>query len=306
LANDLMPRYLETHRRGELRGRIEDSLRMLGACRLCPRECQANRLGDEPGTCRAGRLARVASHFAHMGEECCLSGTGGSGTIFFSWCNLQCVFCQNASISREPAGRQVNPQELAGMMLEFQDRGCHNINLVTPTHVIPQILESLPLAIDGGLRVPIVYNTSAFDSVTALRLLDGVVDIYMPDFKYWFDARAATYLTTAQYPGAARAGIREMHRQVGDLVIDERGLARRGLLVRHLVMPGALDDTREIMVFLAEQISRDTFVNIMGQYRPGGLVGPTAYAEINRAPTAEELAEAYAAARAAGLHRFEG
>ncbi len=304
-ARESPPGYVRLLESGDLDRRVAEALAGLGACRVCPWNCEVNRLNDEKRVCRTGRYARVASYFAHFGEEDCLRGWRGSGTIFFGWCNLRCVFCQNHDISQAEAGREVLPEELAAMMLELQDQGCHNINFVTPEHVVPQVLEALPHAIRRGLRLPIVYNTSAFDSIESLRHMDGLVDIYMPDFKYWREEMTKTYLKSPAYPAAARAALKEMHRQVGDLDFDESGLARRGVLVRHLVMPDAREDTRAIMRFLAEEISPDTYVNIMDQYRPEGRVGPQKYSEINRRITSRELEEAYEAARDAGLHRFD-
>lgn len=299
------PSYVALHESGELTRRVGMSLSGLERCRVCPWDCDVNRLADETKVCRTGRYARVASYFPHFGEEDCLRGWNGSGTIFFGWCNLRCVFCQNYDISQNEAGRIVHPGQLAAMMLELQSIGCHNINWVTPEHVVPQILESMPHAIAGGLRLPIVYNTSAFDSLDSLQQMDGVVDIYMPDFKYWREESAKRYLKNPKYPDTARAAIKEMHRQVGALVLDDRGLARRGLLVRHLVMPGGLDETREIMQFLAREISPDTYVNIMEQYYPAGKVSDDKYPELNRRITSDELALAYRLAREAGLHRFD-
>ncbi|MBI2881075.1 MAG: radical SAM protein [Candidatus Tectomicrobia bacterium] len=304
-ATDSVPGYVRLHESGELRRRAEEALASLERCRVCPWDCDVNRLQDEKRVCRTGRYARVDSCFPHFGEEDCLRGWRGSGTLFFGWCNLCCVFCQNFDISQREAGREARPEELARMMLRLQDCGCHNINFVTPEHVVPQILEALPIAVEGGLRLPIVYNTSAFDSLESLRHMDGVVDIYMPDFKYWSEEKARRYLKSPRYPAAARAAIREMHRQVGELTFDERGLARRGVLLRHLVMPGGLDDTREIMRFLAREVSPDTYVNLMGQYRPAGKVSAERYSEINRPIDPEEVSEAYRIARQAGLHRFD-
>ncbi len=304
-GNRTEPGYVHLYETGELQRRVEQALADLKGCRLCPWNCAINRLEDEKKVCRIGRYARVSSFFPHFGEEDCLRGWNGSGTIFFAWCNLRCVFCQNFDISQRDAGEEVTPQQLASMMIELQRRGCHNINWVTPEHVVPQILEALPFAIEQGLRLPIVYNTSAFDSPESLRLMDGIVDIYMPDFKYWNPERAKRYLKTPLYPETARQAIKEMHRQVGNLVIDHNGLATRGLLVRHLVMPDGLADTREIMRFLATEISRDTYVNIMGQYYPAGKVDGKHYPELNRRITREELAEAYHIARQVGLHRFD-
>ena len=292
--------------RAELSRRIDEGLRALESCRVCPRDCDVNRLRDETAICRAGRRARVSSYFPHFGEEDCLRGWNGSGTIFFGWCNLRCVFCQNWETSQEGAGDEVGPHELAAMMLELQARGCHNINFVTPEHVVPQILEALPYAFEGGLRLPIVYNTSGYDSLHSLALMDGIVDIYMPDFKYWDTHRAARYLKAKDYPEVVRAAVREMQRQVGALQLDDDGLARRGLLVRHLVMPGALDDTAAILEWLASAIGPDTYVNVMDQYRPEGSVlrQPDKYAELARRLTLEEHEAALERARQAGLGRI--
>jgi len=299
------PNYVRLYESGELERRAGQAVAGLERCHVCPRSCAVNRLADETGVCRTGRYARVTRCFPHLGEEDCLRGWQGSGTIFFGWCNLRCVFCQNHEISQAEAGVAVRPGQLAEMMLALQKMGCHNINWVTPEHVAPQILEALPAAVRGGLRLPVVYNTSAFDSVESLRQMDGVVDIYMPDFKYWSQEKSARYLNAADYPEAARTALKEMHRQVGDLELDERGLARRGILLRHLVMPGGLEETRGIMRFLAEEISPHTYVNIMAQYHPDGQVGADRYPELNRRITRRELAEAYRAAQEAGLHRFD-
>ena len=289
----------------ELRRRAARAVEALAACAVCPRDCKVDRLAERTAVCKTGRHARVASHFSHLGEEDCLRGWRGSGTIFFSWCNLRCVFCQNFDVSQEGAGREVSPGELAGMMLELQVRGCHNINLVTPEHVVPQILEALPEAVERGLRLPLVYNTSAYDGMESLRLMDGLVDIYMPDFKCWDPEASLRYLRAPEYPEVARAAIREMHRQVGDLVVDERGLARRGLLVRHLVMPGGLAGTPEIARFLAEEISPHTYVNVMDQYRPAGRVFGDDFEEIARPISHGEYTDAVRAVLGMGLHRLD-
>ncbi|MBI2160390.1 MAG: radical SAM protein [Candidatus Rokubacteria bacterium] len=289
----------------ELRRRAAVAIEGLAACTACPRNCRVNRLENKTAACRSGRYARVASYFPHRGEEDCLRGWRGSGTIFFSWCNLRCVHCQNFDISQQGAGEETRPEALATMMLELQDMGCHNINLVTPEHVVPQILEALPFAVARGLRLPIVYNTGAYDALESLQLLDGIVDIYMPDFKFWDRELSLKYLRARDCPEVARAAIREMHRQVGDLVIGADGLARRGLLVRHLVMPGGIAGTREIMRFLAEEISKDTYVNVMDQYYPAGRVSRERFFEINRRITRAEYDEAVRAALEAGLHRLD-
>jgi putative pyruvate formate lyase activating enzyme len=285
--------------------RAAEAAARLVACETCPRGCGVDRASGETGVCGVGRLAVVASHGPHFGEEHCLVGDiGGSGTIFFSGCNLGCVFCQNADISHRVRGEGCDAGRLAGIMLGLQHAGCRNINLVTPSHVVPQILEALVAAAEGGLRLPLVYNTSAYDAVDTVRLLDGVVDIYMPDFKLWDKEAAGRYLTAADYPARARDAIAEMHRQVGDLEQDADGLARRGLLIRHLVMPDDEGDSAAIFTWLAA-LSPATFVNIMAQYRPSGraLACPTDYPGLGRGPGPEEVARALDAARAAGLTR---
>jgi len=308
------PAYLDAGVRQSLPQRAAAALRLLDQCRLCPRQCGGNRLLAADGVCETGRYARVASAFPHFGEEDCLRGSRGSGTIFFAMCNLRCIFCQNWDISQcRGAGVELSAERLAAVMLDLQEQGCHNINLVTPSHVVPQVIEALVPAIERGLRVPIVYNTSGYDTVETVRLLDGLVDIYMPDFKFWSSATAGRLAHAPDYPARARDAIREMHRQVGDLCFTPDGVAQRGLLIRHLVMPGQLDESRAIFAWLADNVSRDTFVNIMGQYRPENRVGrqqrdaPTAdsFADINRRPTPDEMAAAYAAARDAGLWRFD-
>lgn len=304
-SQDFEPAYLRLHRTGELARKAHEAIKTLASCCVCPRNCRVDRLADKTAACRTGRYARVSSYFPHFGEEDCLRGWNGSGTIFFSWCNLRCQFCQNFEVSHLGHGEEVRPERLAEMMLELQDLGCHNINFVTPEHVVPQILEALPLAVEGGLRLPIVYNTSSYDSVESLHQMDGVVDIYMPDFKIWDSRMALKYLLARDYPQAARRAIREMHRQVGELKLDEKGLAKRGVLVRHLIMPGAVAGTKEIMKFLAREVSPHTYVNIMAQYYPAGKVSREKYAEVNRGVTQQEYANAVAAARKAGLHRFD-
>ncbi|RME45077.1 MAG: radical SAM protein [Caldilineae bacterium] len=304
-AADFEPGYLALHRRGDLLRRAKEAVAGLRACRVCPRHCDVDRLAGKTATCKTGRYAQVSSYFPHLGEEDCLRGWRGSGTIFFSMCNLRCVFCQNFDISQAHEGAEVSPQELATMMLELQAMGCHNINFVTPEHVVPQMLEALVIAAEAGLRLPIVYNTSAYDSPESLRLLDGVVDIYMPDFKLWDSSLALRYLKAKDYPQAARAALKEMHRQVGVLKFDERGLAKRGVLVRHLVMPGLPEETRRILRFLAEELAPDTYVNVMAQYHPAGKVSAQKYPELNRPLYREEYREAVQYARRLGLRLDE-
>jgi putative pyruvate formate lyase activating enzyme len=304
-SRDFEPAYLQLYRSGELQRRAQEAVASLSNCRACPRDCRADRLADKTAACKTGRYARVSSYFPHGGEEDCLRGWCGSGTIFFSWCNLRCQFCQNHDISQIGHGEETRPERLAEMMLELQALGCHNINFVTPEHVVPQILEALPIAIEGGLRLPIVYNTSAYDAPESLRHMDGVVDIYMPDFKIWDGRLALKYLLAKDYPEAARRAIKEMHRQVGELKMDEHGLAKRGVLLRHLVMPGGIAGTPAIMKFLAREVSPHTYVNIMAQYYPAGKVTAEKFGEINRRITRQEYAGAVAAAQEAGLHRFD-
>jgi putative pyruvate formate lyase activating enzyme len=260
-------------------------------------------LEDKFAVCKTGRHAVVSSHFPHHGEEDCLRGWKGSGTIFFTGCNLRCVFCQNFDISWQVRGTPAPPRELAAMMLELQAQGCHNINLVTPEHVAPQIVQALPFAIAEGLRLPLVYNTSAYDSMESLALLDGLVDIYMPDFKYWDAEMARKYSRAPDYPEVARRAIKEMYRQVGNLVIEDNGLARRGLLIRHLVMPEEVAGTRAVMQWIADELSPETYVNLMAQYHPAGKVSRSEHAEINRPVTPAEYERALDAAWRAGLKR---
>ena len=295
------PGYLKLLESGDLARRVREAIEALADCTCCPRRCQADRRHEDcpRSYCRSGRWASVSSAMAHHGEEDCLRGWAGSGTIFFSQCNLRCVFCQNYDISCLGHGRPMTAEQLAGLMLQLQERGCHNINLVTPSHVVPQILEGLLLAAERGLRLPLVYNTGGYDRLETLQWLDGVVDIYMPDFKFWEPQTAQELAQAADYPEVVRAALKEMHRQVGDLVFDEQGLARRGLLVRHLLMPGGLDETRAILRFLAEEISANTFVNVMPQYRPEGRASQ--YPAIARPLTRREFREAQAWAREEGL-----
>lgn len=305
------PAYLRLHRTGELAARVGTALAELADCCACPRNCHVDRLQNKALVCKTGRHAIVASAFPHFGEEDCLRGWNGSGTIFFGFCNLRCVFCQNWDISQQKAGRECTAGEIADTMLALQARGCHNINFVTPEHVAPQVIEAIAAAVPKGLRLPIVYNTSAYDSLASLRLLDGLVDIYMPDFKFWSRESARRLAKAKDYPERAREAILEMHRQVGPLRFGRDGLAKRGVLVRHLVMPGQQDEAAAIFGWLANEVSPDTYVNIMGQYRPEYQVGSVAddggrrYGEIDRKPRAPEIEAAYAAARDAGLWRFD-
>ena len=305
------PAYLALWRQGLLEARVEAALRELEHCRACPRDCGIDRMAGETKVCNTGRHAIVSSAFPHFGEEDCLRGWNGSGTIFFGLCNLRCVFCQNWDISQKASGRELDGKAIAELMLELQERGCHNINFVTPEHVVPQIIEAIYEGVELGVRLPIVYNTSAYDALPSLRLLDGLIDIYMPDFKFWSRDSAKRLAKAKDYPERAREAIAEMHRQVGALRFDENGLAVRGVLIRHLVMPGQTDEARAIFQWLASELSPDTYVNIMGQYQPQYQVGELAknqirrYVEINRRPRSSEMEAAYAAAKEAGLWRFD-
>ena len=300
------PVYLRTWREEGFEDRVARALAELADCKACPRDCGVNRLEDERSICHTGRNPYVASAFHHFGEEDCLRGWNGSGTIFFTYCNLKCVFCQNWDISQDEAGRECSPAEIASMMLQLQEEGCHNINFVTPEHVAPQLVEAIALAVPAGLRVPIVYNTSAYDAISSLRLMEGLVDIYMPDFKFWEPQTSRRLARALDYPQHARAAVTEMHRQVGPLRFGPDGLARRGLLVRHLVMPGQPEEAAKIFRWIAEEVSPDTYVNIMGQYRPEHRVpGNQRYEDIDRHPDGLEMEDAFAAARKAGLWRFD-
>jgi putative pyruvate formate lyase activating enzyme len=291
---------------GALADRIAAAEVALRDCHLCGHHCGIDR-HRTAGPCGVRDTVRVASYGPHHGEESVLSGRHGSGTIFFSGCNLHCLFCQNYDISQENAGRAVDAGELAAIMLTLQARGCHNINLVSPTHLASHLVPGLVRAVEEGLEIPIVYNSGGYDAPQALALMDGFVDIYMPDMKYADEATARELSAVRDYPAVNRAAVQEMHRQVGDLLLDARGLARRGLLVRHLVLPGELAGTAEVARFLAEQVSRETYINVMGQYHPAYRAWEcaTGDAPIGRRVTREEVLAAVAAARDAGLRRFD-
>ncbi len=285
----------------ELKERAREAVSRLESCEICPRHCRVNRLNDEKGFCRGERHARIYSYAPHFGEEPPLVGSHGSGTIFLSGCNMACVFCQNYEISQLDQGTKVRSVGLATTMIKLQDLGCHNINFVTPTHFVPQILEALNPARQMGLTVPLVYNSSGYDSVETLRLLDGIFDIYMPDMKYGSDEMALKYSNAPEYTKFAKGAILEMHRQVGDLVIDENGLAARGLLVRHLVLPEGAAGTEEVVRFLSKEVSKNTYLNVMAQYRPEHMA--CGYSEINRPISVQEYKEAARMAADAGLTR---
>ena len=300
------PSYLRLTRTGELVRRVDAARALLSPCRVCPRECGIDRLHGEIGYCRSGPLPRISSFGPHFGEEPPLVGTHGSGTIFFSSCNMRCVFCQNYSISQERQGTEVSCDDLAGIMIRLRDLGCHNINFVSPTHFVPQVLESVLLAAEKGLDIPLVYNTGTYDSVVALKLLEGVFDIYMPDAKYGSDEVAFSLSDAPGYVTVMKEAIGEMQRQVGDLRM-EKGIAVKGLLVRHLVLPHNLAGSKEVFRFIAEEVSPDAYVNVMDQYRPcGRIVGDLRHPHhrsLMRGITRSEYREAVSAARSYGLHR---
>lgn len=298
------PAYLQLLRSGDFAERVRAAQAALRDCALCPWACHVDRT-QKIGFCRTGAEAIVSSAFPHMGEEDPLTGVNGSGTIFFAQCNMRCQFCQNYEISQLGQGQPVSAERLAEVMLQLQAAGCHNINFVSPTHVIPQIIAAVYLAAQEGLRIPLVYNTGGYDAVEGLRLLDGIIDIYMPDMKYADAMLAQKYSKIRDYPRHNRAAVREMHRQVGDLQLDEQGIATRGLLVRHLVLPEGIAGTAEIVRFLAEEISPNTYINVMGQYRPAWRVAERQIAPLNRPVTRQEVEEARAIARQAGLRLDE-
>jgi putative pyruvate formate lyase activating enzyme len=297
------PAYLRLHNQGVLKERAEALLHELKDCTLCPRNCHADRLSGDLGTCSTGEFAMVSSYMPHFGEESPISGNHGSGTIFFTHCNLLCNFCQNFDISHEGRGSEVSARELADMMLSLQALGCHNINFVTPSHVVPQILQALIQAIEDGLRIPLVYNSGGYDKVSTLKLLDGIIDIYMPDFKFWDSNIANETCNAPDYPDIARRSVTEMYRQVGDLEVNTTGIAERGLLIRHLVMPEGVAGTRKIMDFLSTKISPKTYVNIMPQYRPCGKAWD--YPIFKRPIEMDEYQDAITDAKSAGLTRFD-
>ncbi len=296
-----MPCYLKLSLE-ELKDKAEKAFSLQSSCRVCARRCRVDRLQGEKGFCRGGLEAVVSSWGQHFGEEDVLVGRYGSGAIFFTYCNLACCFCQNYEISSLGTGRPLPVSALAGAMLDLQDSGCHNINLVSPSHFVPQILKSLVWAISSGLNIPLVYNTGSYDSIETLQLLEGVVDIYMPDLKYGDDPTGEKYSGVPDYYSVAKEAVKEMHRQVGDLVTSETGVAERGLLVRHLLLPEGLAGTKEVVRFIAEEISPGTFLNIMDQYYPAYKAKQ--YKKLSRRVTRGEVLDAVNMARAAGLHRI--
>ncbi len=298
-----MAAYLKLYHSGELRRRTEIAKSLLENCSVCPRHCGVNRLTGETGKCHTSREAIISSYGPHFGEEAPLVGKHGSGTIFFTNCNLRCLFCQNYSISQLGEGEKASKEDLAHMMLSLQAKGCHNINLVSPTHVVPQILEALEVAVEAGLYLPLVYNTGGYDSVKTLRILDSVIDIYMPDMKYSDEKTAKELSGIENYPSINKAAVREMYRQVGDLQISPDGVAQRGLLIRHLVLPNGLAGTKEVMNFLAKEISPNSYVNIMAQYHP--CYEAFQIPRLSRRISTAELQEALTLAYQAGLSRLD-
>jgi len=295
------PVYLETYESGELDERIVKLMAILTECNLCPRACGVNRTKGETGYCNSDNHLVVSSVQPHYGEEDVLVGTHGSGTIFLTNCNLGCLYCQNYDISHLGHGQKITEEELALSMLSLQKRGCHNINFVTPTHYTPQIVKALKIAIENGLHIPIVYNCGGYESKSTIELLDGIVDIYMPDIKYGDAEPAERYSNAPDYFEVCKEAVKEMHRQVGDLIVDDRGIAVRGLLIRHLVLPNGLAGSAKVFEFVATELSKESYVNIMMQYRP--MYKAYEYKELNRGITLSEYQEALDNAKAWGLHR---
>lgn len=291
----------DLYQSGELKKRVEQAYKQLSDCTICPWDCHVNRLEGEIGVCRVAKKAIVSSYMPHHGEEEPLVGTKGSGTIFFSFCNLRCIFCQNYELSQWGEGKEVSEEQIATMMLSLQNRGCHNINLVTPSHVVPQILKALLIAIPAGLKIPLVYNSSGYDSLETLKLLDGIIDIYMPDFKFSKNDLAKELSRTPNYADITKKAIKEMHKQVGDLQI-ENGLATKGLIIRHLVLPNHLDNTRKVLTYIAEDLSKDTYLNLMDQYYPAYKAHKHPF--LKRPLTSKELKEALSLAKELGLTRL--
>ena len=296
-----IPSYIGLFEKRELSQRIQLLMDFLKECRLCPRECRVNRLDGELGYCGAGSDLMISSAFPHFGEESPLVGNSGSGTIFMTHCNLRCIFCQNYDISHLGRGERVTLSDMARIMIKLQEVGCHNINFVTPTHYVPQIVASLPEAVELGLRLPIVYNCSGYESLEVIQLLEGIVDIYMPDIKFMFEKYSRRFSNAPDYPEVIKKVLKEMHRQVGDLMTNSKGIAERGLLIRHLVMPGGVASSEAALKFIAEEISIQSYANIMDQYRPEYRANE--YPEINRQIIHQEYKEAIRIARSFKLHR---
>jgi putative pyruvate formate lyase activating enzyme len=299
----MYPSYLNLSKK-ELNQRIKKLFKILENCQICPRKCKVNRLKEKKGFCQLGMLPMISSYHPHFGEESVLVGNYGSGTIFFTSCNLSCVFCQNYEISQLKIGREISFEKLAEIMIELQNLGCHNINLVTPTCQVPQILKALEIAREKGLKLPLVYNTNSYDSLETLKLLKDIVDIYLPDAKYSDNEIALKYSGAKDYFEIMKAAIKEMHSQVGDLVVNENKVAKRGLLVRHLVLPENLAGSEKIFQFLAKEISKNTYLNIMDQYWPAYKAFQ--YPQLSRRITNKEYFETINLAKKSGLNKIIG
>ena len=297
------PAYLDLLSSGELKKRVIEAYQHLSACDVCALGCEVDRRSGELGICKTGDRASVSSYGPHLGEENPLRGFRGSGTIFFTRCNLRCQYCQNHDISQSNGGYEIEPEELATIMLELQERGCHNINFVSPSHVAPQIIAGVLLAAQAGLRLPLVYNTGGYDAINTLKLLDGIIDIYMPDIKYADATIGQIYSRVPNYPQVNQSAVKEMHRQVGDLQLDKRGIATRGLIVRHLILPHNLAGTDQIVGFLAEKISKNTYLNLTDQYRPAYRAHNLP--DLNRRISRDEYQLAIHWATEAGLKRLD-
>lgn len=296
----MYPAYLESYANGKLNRVMEATLGMLGSCCICPRKCKIDRLNNRKGFCRTGLKAKVCSFMPHHGEEPAISGKRGSGTIFFSGCNMACVYCQNYEFSQLDEGKEAEDEELADFMLQLQELGCHNINLVTPTHVLPQILKALSLAIPKGLKIPLVYNTGGYECLKIIKLLEGIVDIYLPDMRYADKDMAMKYSAAADYPEFNQEALKEMHRQVGVAQLDNEGIIKRGVIIRHLVLPHNIAGTERIMQFIAQELSKDTYISLMSQYFP--YYKTNQFPELTQRITHKEYAEAKAAMEKYGLY----
>jgi putative pyruvate formate lyase activating enzyme len=298
-----IPSYLKLFETGELKQRILRSFESLRSCTLCPSQCRVNRLAEEKGFCRTGTKAIVSSYGPHFGEEGPISGFAGSGTIFFAYCNLRCDYCQNFECSQLGEGKEADEELIACSMIDLQKRGCHNINLVSPSHVVPQILEAVWIACEKGLRIPLVYNTGGYDSIETLLLLEGIIDIYMPDMKYARNDTGLKYSKVREYAFVNRAAVKEMRRQTGDLIIDENGVAEKGVLIRHLVLPNAIAETEDIIRFISSELGNNVYVNIMFQYRP--WYNAHNYQELGRSVTIHEKRDVYSLIKKYGLKRVD-
>lgn len=296
----MQPKYLKAYRDRVLQERADRLYRELENCEICPRNCKVNRLEDKIGFCKTGKKAMVYSYFSHYGEEPAISGENGSGTIFFSHCNLRCLYCQNYEFSQQGLGKEVGEEGLASCMLELQKQGCHNINFVTPTHVLPQILKALILAIEKGLNIPLVYNASGYDSEKTLKLLEGIIDVYLPDARYGDSAPALKYSQAKDYPAINKTALKEMYRQVGTAKINDAGVIESGLIIRHLVLPNNLSSTDKIMRFIAQELSPDTYISLMSQYFPCHKAKD--YPELSRRITQDEYQKAMDIMHSYGLH----